>query len=208
MEILLATANPGKARELQALLANPLVRFRTTQDFPGHPEVEETGDTYAHNATLKARVWAERTGLITLADDSGLEVAAMDGRPGVHSSRYAATNDARIAGILQELEGVAEPRRLARFVCVMALVHPNGSVWLRRGQCEGRIALAPSGAGGFGYDPIFLLPDRGQTMADISEHDKNHISHRGRAARAMAQVIASLSQDRRSHPIPADLTLP
>ena len=197
MRLLLATANPHKVEEITALLAGMPVAIATTHDFPGGPQVDESGATYEANAVLKARAWAAHSGLVTLADDSGLEVETLRGRPGVRSNRYAPTNDERIRGILHEMEGVEEARRTARFVCVMALAQPNGAVATRRGVCEGRIALAPAGQGGFGYDPIFFLPDRGVTMAQLSAVEKNLISHRARAAQAIAPFILALGRESR-----------
>lgn len=189
-ELLIATGNAHKVIEMTALLEGLGLTIRATSEFPDGPDVEETGDTYEANAILKARAWAKHTGLWTLADDSGIEVDAMGGRPGVRSSRYAETNDERIAGVLRELDGVDTEQRGARFVCVMALVAPDGQTVTRRGVCEGRISLAPAGDGGFGYDPIFFLPERNCSMAEISDTEKNEISHRARAAQAMRDVIA------------------
>jgi XTP/dITP diphosphohydrolase len=192
--LLLATGNQHKVVEMSALLGDLGVTIRAAHEFPDGPDVVEDGDTYEANAILKARAWADHTRLWTLADDSGLEVDALDGRPGMYSSRYAPTNEERIAGILRELDGAPEERRGARFVCVMALASPDGRIETRRGECEGRIALAPSGRGGFGYDPIFHLPERGCSMAEIGEDEKNRISHRARAAQAIRPVIAARMQ--------------
>jgi XTP/dITP diphosphohydrolase len=189
LELLLATGNPNKVEELAALLDGQDLRLRTTSEFPDEPDIVEDGDTYEANAVIKAREWARRAGMPTLADDSGLEVDALDGRPGIHSNRYASDNDRRIAGILRELEGVETARRSARFVCAMALAWPDGRVDMRRGVCEGRIGFEPAGEGGFGYDPIFLLPDRGLTMAQIDAGEKNRISHRARAVRAILPLL-------------------
>lgn len=184
--ILVATNNAGKLEELHALL---LPAGWT----PVHPaglglalEVAETGTTYAENAALKATAFARAAQLIALADDSGLEVDALDGRPGIYSARYggAGTPPAeQIRLLLGELDGVAEPRRTARFRSVVVIATPDGQRWQAEGVVEGRIARDPHGANGFGYDPIFLLPELGRTMAELSDTEKNAISHRARAIR-------------------------
>jgi XTP/dITP diphosphohydrolase len=191
MKILLATQNQHKVREMTALLDRLDLTILTTAEFPGLGEVEEDGETYEANAILKAHAWAAHARLMTLADDSGLEVDAMGGRPGLRSSRYAPTNEERIAGILRELQGVEEPLRSARFVCVMALAWPDGRIETRRGVCEGRIGFEPAGSEGFGYDPIFFLPDRGVTMAELADSEKSIISHRARAAQQIRQLLNS-----------------
>ncbi|MCX7047115.1 MAG: RdgB/HAM1 family non-canonical purine NTP pyrophosphatase, partial [Candidatus Sumerlaeota bacterium] len=153
-----------------------------------------SGDTYQANALIKARIWAQRSGLISLADDSGLEVDALDGRPGVYSNRYAPTSADRIVKLLGEMQNVEEARRTARFVCVMALVWPDGKTEVRRGVCEGRISFEPAGVGGFGYDPVFYLPDYGQTMAELPADEKNKISHRARAAQPIREILAKVAK--------------
>lgn len=217
MNVFLATSNAHKIEELSAILAPAGWTLRTGRDLPDAPEPEETGATYEENAVLKARAWARAAGAPALADDSGLEIEALGGAPGLRSARYAPTSAERIAKALRALEGVAAERRGARFVCCAALAWPaalpaverarleaawsaspagwrgeeDGVRWLwRRGECLGRIAFAPSGAGGFGYDPIFLVAERpGQTMAELSAEDKNRLSHR---ARALAAILAAL----------------
>jgi len=193
MDLLLATGNQHKIEEMTALLGGGGWRLRTAKDFPGFPDVEESGATYKENALIKARAWAERAGLISLADDSGLEVDALGGRPGVYSNRYAPTSAERITKLLDELSGVEEARRTARFVCVMALAWPDGKTEVRRGVCEGRIAFASAGVGGFGYDPVFFLPEYGQTMAELPADEKNRISHRARAAQAILKALKNAS---------------
>ncbi|MDE2823472.1 MAG: RdgB/HAM1 family non-canonical purine NTP pyrophosphatase, partial [Chloroflexota bacterium] len=155
-------------------------------------DVDETGVTYAENATLKAVAYAKLSGLPTLADDSGLEVDGLDGEPGVRSARYAgedANDDDRIAFLLQKLNNIPREKWTARFRCVIALTRPDASVELYEGRCEGVITDRPRGASGFGYDPLFYIPDMDRTMAELSFDEKNRVSHRGRASQS---VIAAL----------------
>ncbi|MBI5365844.1 MAG: RdgB/HAM1 family non-canonical purine NTP pyrophosphatase [Planctomycetes bacterium] len=191
-----ATRNRHKLDELGALLAGLPVALSCVADHPGAPDVEETAPDFAGNALLKARSAARATGLWALADDSGLEVDALDGRPGVLSARYAgvqgdhAANNARL---LADLAAVPEARRAARFVCVLALARPDGAAWRFRGECPGAIAHAARGAGGFGYDPLFLVSDAaGRTMAELDAAAKNRISHRGRALAALRAALPDL----------------
>lgn len=180
--LVFATANPGKARELEALLGAGW-QVMTARDFPGLPDVVEDAETFEGNAEKKARAFAAHTGLPALADDSGLVVDALGGRPGVHSARYAATEGERIDRLLGELAAVPDELRTARFVCVLCLVTPEG-VSFSRGACEGRIGHTRRGSGGFGYDPVFVLPS-GQTMAELSRDEKSAVSHRGEAFRLL-----------------------
>ena len=192
--LLLATANSGKLRELRALLAPTGWQLVTPRERGLAPiDVIENGRSYLENATRKAVAHAAASRLPALADDSGLEVDALDGRPGVLSARYggpaAATDAARCALLLRELTGVAPARRTARFRAVVVLALPGGRVVARDGTLEGRIALAPRGASGFGYDPVFELPD-GRTLAELGA-EKQALSHRALAVRAMMDVIAA-----------------
>jgi XTP/dITP diphosphohydrolase len=191
--LLLATSNPHKVDELGAILAHLLpdwhLALSGAADFPAIAPPEETGDTFEANARLKARFYADHTGLLTLADDSGLVVDALAGRPGVQSARYAPTTAARIERVLRELDDVPADRRAARFVCCAALADPGGGETVRSGTVEGRINLAPLGAEGFGYDPIFELPEppyAGLTLAQVPAAAKNQLSHRYRALAALA----------------------
>lgn len=196
--MLLATGNPHKVGEIEAILreALPDVRFaiESAADRGGIAEPEESGATFEENASLKARHYAAATGRLALADDSGLVVDALDGRPGVLSARYAPTSPERIERLLRELAEVPESQRAARFVCVAALAAPDGRVVTREGRLEGRIAPAPAGRGGFGYDPIFIPNEQAsgptRTLAEFTAEEKNRISHRGRAIRALAPAIA------------------
>jgi XTP/dITP diphosphohydrolase len=187
--LVLATRNADKMTEIAALLAGLDVRVRSLADYPEIGEIEEDGRTFAENAVRKAATVALATGELALADDSGIEVEALGGRPGVFSNRYAPTSRERNERLLAELAGVETERRAAHFVCVAALADRQGHVVTRTGICEGRIAFAPLGEGGFGYDPIFLLPGRGLTMAQLTREEKNAISHRGHAFRAIREVI-------------------
>lgn len=200
-KLLVATHNTGKVREYRELLAD--LPFEVTYlDAEGVTlEVEESGQTFAENALLKATTYARATGLWTWADDSGLEVDALGGAPGVCSARYAgagASDADRYRKLLDALTGVPWARRTARFRCVVAVAAPNGVIGTREGTCEGIIAFGPAGSNGFGYDPVFYLPDRGATMAQLSAEVKNEISHRGRAARAAREWLAEMLRDRNS----------
>jgi XTP/dITP diphosphohydrolase len=184
-KLLLATTNAGKAREYRDLLAGIPYRLVTLADEGIATEVPETGQTFEENAALKATALARESGLLTLADDSGLEVDALNGEPGVLSARYAgenATDEERVNFLLNKLSGVPESERTARFRCVIAVATPEGNTELFSGACPGLVATAPRGCNGFGYDPVFYLPDRGKTMAEIPAEVKNEISHRARAA--------------------------
>ncbi len=195
-KLVLASHNAKKAAELRALLEPLGFDLRPLTDFPGAPEPEETGETFGENAGIKASSALAFTGLPALADDSGLEVDALGGAPGVRSARFAgeAADDAENnALLLRRLEGVPEERRTARFVSVVALARAGVPLLLFRGGCEGRILFAPEGEGGFGYDPLFLSADLGKSFAAASREEKNAISHRGRA---LAQLRAALADGR------------
>lgn len=190
MELLLGSNNAHKADELAALLREIGARVLRPAELGIDEQPVEDGPDFETNAAIKARFFLERSGgRPVLADDSGLEVDCLDGRPGVRSARYAPSDAERIARLLEEVGERPEPERTARFVCVAALARPGGVLRLERGVCEGRIAPAPVGAGGFGYDPIFYLPERGRTLAQLPADEKNAISHRGRALRAMLPAL-------------------
>ncbi len=198
MELLLATHNPGKRQEWLALLEGLDVTLYLPDDLGLHTEVEETGETYRENALLKARTLAAASGMPTLADDSGLEVDALDGAPGVRSARYKlGTDEVRYRALLEALEGVPEQDRGARFRCVAALVLPQKSDEAPRefnteGICEGHIGFTPRGEQGFGYDPVFYVQARDLTMAELAPEEKNRISHRAHAAQEMRRVLAQV----------------
>jgi XTP/dITP diphosphohydrolase len=193
-KLLIATNNIGKRSELAALLGGLDVALVTPADLGLPAEVEETGRTYAENARLKAATLARAAGLVTLGDDSGLEVEALGGRPGLRSARYAgpgASDAKRRRKLMDELAAVPAPRR-ARFVCVVAIAHPALGTREFEGVCPGEIILEERGANGFGYDPLFFLPEYGATFAELPEAVKNPLSHRGRAVQAALPYLAGL----------------
>ena len=190
---MIATRNPGKVREYSGLLRDLPFQLVSLDDASVTEEVEETGLTFQANAALKAGTYASLAGMMALADDSGLEVDALDGEPGVRSSRYAgdnATDADRIAVLLRKLDNKPAGDRTARFRCVIAVALPGGPLELHPGACEGRIIEAPRGSNGFGYDPVFFIPAMGKTMAELTAAQKNRVSHRGLAARmASASMV-------------------
>lgn len=193
MEILVATKNAGKIKELEQLLAGLPVHLRSLNEFSDVVEAEETGATFAENAVLKARSYASQTRLWALADDSGLEVDALGGAPGVYSARYAgegASDADRIEKLLSELKSVPDEQRRARFVCAMAVSDANGEIkFLAEETCEGAIARTPSGANGFGYDPVFIPDNFNQTFGELADEIKREISHRARAAKKIIRYL-------------------
>ncbi len=194
--IVLGSSNAGKAREFRALLeGSGWTLLLPAEVGLGRVDVLEGARSYLENATLKAVTYARASGLPALADDSGIEVDALDGGPGVLSARYggrrARADSERCELLLRELEGVPPSRRGARFRAVLVLARPGGGIYAREGTIEGRIALAPRGAHGFGYDPVFELPD-GRTMAELGA-EKQALSHRALALRAMMEVLANLA---------------
>jgi len=189
-EIVLATGNKGKVKEFEGLLHGIAKRIIGLGDLESPPEVVEDGETFTENALKKARTIAKYSGKPALADDSGLAVDALGGKPGVYSARYSgedATDEKNIDKLLGEL-GDAE-HRSARFVCFLALVTPDGKETVVSGKCEGVILTEPRGSGGFGYDPVFYLPEYGKTMAEIPPDIKNQISHRARAAEKLVRIL-------------------
>lgn len=198
-ELLIVTDNPGKKREYRALLASLPAQLRFPADLGYLIKVQEDGATYAENAVRKARAGVQVSGLLSLADDSGLEVDALEGAPGVRSARYTPGSDAdRIAALLARLEGIPWERRTARFRCVIAIATPDGDLYTTEGTCEGVIATAPAGTGGFGYDPVFYLPEFGCTMAQLPPEVKNRISHRARAVEAALPILQQLLEGHRT----------
>ena len=194
-ELLVATHNRGKVREFAEMLADLELGWLGLDEVGVTEDVEETAVTFRGNALLKATAYAQMTGLLTLADDSGLEVDALNGEPGVYSARYGGpglTAVERYQLLLQKLADVPEAERTARFRCVIVLVAANGRLLAEaEGTCEGRIAFAPSGDGGFGYDPVFYMPEQGKTMAEMGR-DKHLVSHRGRAMRLLEPQLRQL----------------
>jgi len=193
-ELVLATRNPDKGRELATLLEGMGIHIRTLAEFPTVPEVEEDGETCEANAIKKAREVARSTGLPSVADDTGLEVDALGGRPGVFAARYAgehATYEDNCRKLLRELEGVPKEARQARFLTVAVIAFPSGDIHVTQGSLEGAIAEHPIGDRGFGYDPVFLVLEYGKSLAQLTIDEKNCISHR---AKAFAQVRAWLER--------------
>ena len=193
-ELLLATRNRNKVIELVALLGDLGITIRTLDEFPAAPDVVEDGDTCEANAVKKARAIAEFTGLPAVADDTGLEVDALGGRPGVYAARYAgegATYEDNCRKLLQELMGVPPERRTARFLTVAAIALPSDGIQVTQGTLDGMIAEEASGTLGFGYDPVFLIPELGKTLAQLSADEKNRISHRAKAFLKMREVLSA-----------------
>lgn len=192
MDLVVATKNPGKIREISDVLAVPGLVFHTFEEFSDWPEIEETGETLEENAVLKAEGLRDRYGFTALADDSGLLVDFLGGRPGVHSSRYAGPegdSERNIDRLLAEMAGVPAGRRGARFACVIALAPAAGGLRFSKGECEGVILDARRGTGGFGYDPVFMPAGFDRSMAELSLEEKNAISHRGRALREIRSIL-------------------
>jgi XTP/dITP diphosphohydrolase len=196
----MATRNAGKLREIQAILSPLGLKILSLRDFPDVPEIIEDGQTFEENAVKKAAVVARQTGRMAIADDSGLAVDALQGRPGVFSSRYAgenATDAERYQKLLKEMAGILQAARGAAFICAMAVASPEGKVEVVEGQCRGEIALAPRGSHGFGYDPVFYLPALDKTMAEVEPEAKNRISHRARALEKLKQVLPKFLKENR-----------
>lgn len=191
-KLLIATTNQHKLREYAAIFAPLALELCTLADVGIDEDVEETGSTFAENAQLKAEFYAGRSGLLTMADDSGLEVIALDGEPGIHSRRYAgpdATDAERNQLLLKKMAHIPFHARLARFVCVIALTQPDGTTKLVEGILPGVIEMEPRGTNGFGYDPLFYVLDEDKTLAELPPERKNAISHRARAAAAAYEVL-------------------
>lgn len=195
LKLLIATHNPGKVYEFAEMFANLPVECISLDEVSITHDVPETGDTFKENAVLKAEEYCRLSGLITLADDSGLEVDALDGAPGVYSARYAgegATAAERNAKLLKNMLDVPPDQRTARFRCVIAIATPGGEIYTAEGEVEGRITHEPRGEHGFGYDPVFFMPDHGATMAELGSVVKNKISHRARALQAIMPTLSAL----------------
>lgn len=191
-ELVLATRNPHKQEELKNLLGDLGVKILTIGDFPGAPDIEEDGRTCQDNAMKKARGVAQFTGRWALADDTGLEVDALNGRPGVYAARYAgedATYEDNCRKLLKEMAHIPSDQRSARFITVMALSDPSGNVEVVEGFLPGHITQQFQGTQGFGYDPVFLVPELGQTLAELSLDKKNQVSHRAQAFKKIKEVL-------------------
>lgn len=192
MDIVIATRNPDKFNELKTLLHGLNCHWRSARDFPNLAEVVEDGDSYDANAAKKAVAVAAATGCLAVADDSGLEVDALDGEPGIHTARYAgldATYEDNIRKLLTALQGIPERQRTAVFQCSIAIADPSGLIKVVRGALHGRIAASVRGDAGFGYDPVFFVPKYDKTLAELGPRIKHHISHRAHAARLAKRLL-------------------
>jgi XTP/dITP diphosphohydrolase len=197
VKLLIATHNPGKVKEYEELLAGLPLELTSPAEEALDIEVDETGGSFAENASLKATAYAKASGLLTLADDSGLEVDALSGEPGIRSARYAgrgASDEERYRLLLEKLRGVPWEKRTARFRCVIAVATPEGQIHTAEGACEGIIAFEPKGEHGFGYDPVFYFQEYGKTMAELPLEIKNRISHRAKAAQKARAAIETASR--------------
>jgi XTP/dITP diphosphohydrolase len=192
LEILIATNNLGKVKEIKDILSICKIKILTMKDFSHLPKIEEDGKTYQENAFKKARKISEYTGKICLADDSGLEIDYLKGKPGIYSSRWGNSDEERINKVLKLLENVPINKRNAKFVCVAVLFFPDGKTYIVKEECDGIIGFQPKGEHGFGYDPIFLVPEYEKTFAELGDKIKNQISHRGKAMRRMIDIINEL----------------
>jgi XTP/dITP diphosphohydrolase len=194
-EVIIATKNPGKAKEFEHIFSARGIVVRTLLDYPEIPEVEETGVTFEENAILKAEAVSQALGKMVIGDDSGLMVDALEGRPGIYSARYAGEpkNDQNNTDkVLSELKGLPEEKRSARFYCALAVAVPSQEPMTVSGTCEGRILEERRGTNGFGYDPVFYVPEKGVAMAELSSDEKNKISHRANALKKLDVVLDSI----------------
>ena len=194
MELIIATRNAGKVREIRKALKGLGLRIYSLGDFSDVPDIDEDGKSFTENALKKARFFSRYFGKLTIADDSGLEVDTLKGLPGIYSARYAgkgASNRENNRKLLREMEGVPLSKRGARFNCAMAIVSHDGKEAVAEGSCKGRIGFREVGKKGFGYDPLFILPQYGKTMAQLSLLEKNRISHRGKALRKLREIICA-----------------
>ena len=192
LEILIATNNLGKVKEIKDILDSPEIKILTLKDFPHLPKIEEDGKTYQENAFKKARKISEYTGKICLADDSGLEIDYLKGKPGIYSSRWGKSDEERINKVLKLLENIPINKRNAKFVCAAILFFPDGKIYMVKEECKGSIEFMPKGEHGFGYDPIFLVTEYDKTFAELGDKIKNQISHRGKAMKRMMNIINEL----------------
>ncbi|WP_313891665.1 XTP/dITP diphosphatase [Psychrobacillus sp.] len=194
-KIIIATKNKGKAKDFEALFGPLGYDVLTLHDVADDMDVEETGTTFEENAVLKATALANHLQTIVIADDSGLEIDALEGRPGIYSARYAGeakSDEANMEKVLEELQNVEKQQRTARFVCAIAVASPTMEAFTVRGTCEGVIATAKKGENGFGYDPIFFVPSLNKMMAELSAEEKGAISHRGNAIKLLADNLDDL----------------
>ncbi|MGX6442960.1 XTP/dITP diphosphatase [Neobacillus sp. K501] len=194
-EVLIATKNPGKAREFEHIFAPRGIAVRTLLDFPEIADVEENGTTFEENATLKSEAVSKQLNKMVIGDDSGLIVDALEGRPGIYSARYAGEpkdDQKNTEKVLNELSGVPEKKRTARFYCALAVSIPGKETITVSGTCEGRILEEKRGTNGFGYDPVFFVPEKGVAMAELPADEKNKISHRANALKKLEGMLDSI----------------
>ena len=197
-KVIIATNNKGKVKDFQSLFTPMGVEVTSLHDFPGIEEIEETGTTFEENAILKAEHLAKELKIPVIADDSGLMVDALEGRPGVYSARYAGlhkNDEDNLQKVLKELEGISTEKRTARFYCALALAIPGKETITVHGTVEGLIATDKQGTNGFGYDPIFFLPELNRTMAQLTAEEKGSLSHRGNAIKELMKVIKAEGKD-------------
>lgn len=195
MDLVIASRNKGKVSEIRALLRGLPITVRSIDDYSGIPEIKETGQTFEENAAIKAQSIFKTTKTAVLADDSGLEIDALGGKPGIYSNRFGGEGLSDVEKcrlILSLMENIPEDKRSARFRTAVCIIDRNGNSYFTEGVCEGVITHEPVGDNGFGYDPIFHLPDIGKTMAQLSQEEKNAISHRGRALRDAVEVLKGI----------------
>ena len=198
MEIIIASRNKGKVREIRKVLKGSGFRIYSLSDFTDVPEIEEDGRSFSENALKKARFYSRYFGKLTLSDDSGLEVDMLKGLPGIYSARYAgvgATTRENNEKLLREMEGIPLSKRGARFKCAIAIAAPDGWEAVVEGSCKGRIGFREVGEKGFGYDPLFILPQIRKTMAQLSLEEKNKISHRGKALKKLRKLVNDFRDD-------------
>ena len=198
MKVILASQNQHKLVELSAILSQLGFEIALESEYGLHVDVDETGTTFEENSLLKAEAVMKASGMPVLADDSGLMVDALDGAPGVYSARYGhKSSDAeRIAYLLENLKDIPAERRTAKFVCVITCLWPDGRRIVARGECPGQILFAPKGMGGFGYDPVFYLPELEKTYAELAPEEKNAISHRGNALKILKEELRNYYADK------------
>lgn len=195
--VIIATKNVGKAKEFEKLFLPLGMTVKTLLDYPDLKDVDETGTTFAENAVLKAETISKVLGVMVIGDDSGLEVDALEGRPGVYSARYAGiekNDEANIDKVLAELQDVPENERTARFCCALAMAEPGKETLTVFGTCEGRILRERRGSNGFGYDPVFFIESEGKAMAELSSEEKNKISHRANAIKQLEETLQHRKQ--------------
>ncbi|MCJ7839876.1 XTP/dITP diphosphatase [Lederbergia sp. NSJ-179] len=197
-QVMIATKNKGKATEFEALFSPYGIKVLTLLDIEAYPDIAETGETFAENATIKAETLSKELNAMVIADDSGLIVDELDGAPGIYSARYAGeekNDEANMDKLLHEMRDVPDHKRTARFYCALAFARPKKETIIATGKCEGKILTERLGANGFGYDPIFYVTAVGKSMAELTSEEKNQISHRSEALKNLATIMDKLFQE-------------